>query len=423
MLRTTKKEWSWIFYDWANSAFAIVMLTAILPLFFKDMATHAGIDGSTSTAFWGYANSIGTFFVAILAPILGTIADYQGFKKRFFIFFFVLGVFFTTAVAFIPMGQWYIVLLFYIFSLIGFSGANVFYDGFLTDVTENKRMDKISAMGFAYGYIGSTIPFILGIVIVFFSDNLGISTTFAYRFAFLITALWWGLFTIPMLKNVNQVHYIPREKNSLKKSIARLTFTIKNIKKHKAIFVFLLAYFFYNDGVGTIIRMAAVFGADVGVGSIDLLVILLATQFAAFPFALLYGKLATMYSGKTMLLVAVSIYVVICVYAYQIDSTLDFWILAMMVSSSQGGIQALSRSYFGRLIPKNRSSEFFGIYNIFGRFSSILGPTLVGIISQTTGNTRYGVFSVIVFFLIGGFLLLKVPNNVQSMDDEAAPVS
>ncbi|MBN4056663.1 MFS transporter, partial [bacterium AH-315-K05] len=394
---------------------------AILPLFFKDMATHSGIDGATSTAFWGYANSIGTFFVAIMAPILGTVADYQGFKKRFFIFFFVLGVFFTSVMALVPMGQWYIVLLFYIFSIIGFSGANIFYDGFLIDVTDNKRMDKISTMGFAYGYIGSTIPFILSIVIVLFRDNLGITTVFAYRFAFLITALWWGLFTIPMLKNVNQVYYIKREDNSLKKSFVRLTSTIKNIRKHKAIFLFLLAYFFYNDGVGTIIRMAAVFGADVGVDSMDLLLILLMTQFVAFPFALLYGKLATKYSGKTMLLVAVSIYIFICIYAYQIDSTLDFWILAMMVASSQGGIQALSRSYFGKLIPKNRSSEFFGIYNIFGRFSSILGPTLVGVISQVTGNTRYGVFSVIIFFLIGGFLLLKVPNNVKSMDDEASP--
>ncbi|WP_069650982.1 MFS transporter [Caloranaerobacter ferrireducens] len=412
-MKTTKKEWSWILYDWANSAFAIVMLTAILPLFFKDMTSYLGIADSDSTAFWGYANSIGTFLIAILAPFLGTIADYQGFKKRFFIFFFSLGVFFTGIMATVPMGQWKIVIVFYILSLIGFSGANVFYDSFLTDVTDDKRMDKISSMGYAYGYIGSTIPFIIGIAIVFFSRNLGISTTFAYRLSFVITALWWGLFTIPMLKNVKQVYYIERENNSIKNSFKRLMSTLKNIKEYKAIFIFLLAYFFYNDGVGTIIRMASVFGRDVGVAPMDLLVILLVTQFVAFPFALLYGKLSSIYSGKTMILVAVSIYIFICIYAYQIDSTLDFWILAMLVASSQGGIQALSRSYFGKLIPKNNSSEFFGIYNIFGRFSSILGPTLVGIIAQVTGNTRYGVFSVVIFFLIGAFLLLKVPNQVK----------
>lgn len=413
MARLKKLEKSWVMYDWANSAYSIAITTALLPLFFKMMTKSAGIEASDSTAYWGYINSAGSIVIAILAPILGTIADYKDYKKRFFTFFFTIGVFFTASLAIVPDGNWKLLLVFYILTALGFSGANIFYDAFLVDVTENKNMDSVSSKGFAYGYIGSTIPFIIGIAIVYFYEKLGITEVMAYQLAFVITALWWGLFTIPFLKQVKQRYYIARERNPIGNSLRRIYKTFKNIRKYKQAFMFLIAYFFYIDGVDTIIKMAGTYGDDMGIEAVDLLIILLATQFVAFPFALLYGKLSERFTGKKMLYVAISIYIFICIYAYQMDTVLEFWILAMLVASSQGGIQALSRSYFGKLIPKENSNEFFGFYNIFGKFAAILGPVLLGVITQITGHSKYGVLSISGLFIIGLLVLIKVPNPAK----------
>ena len=413
MARLKKLEKSWVMYDWANSAYSIAITTALLPLFFKMMTKSAGIEASDSTAYWGYINSAGSIVIAILAPILGTIADYKDYKKRFFTFFFTIGVFFTASLAIVPDGNWKLLLVFYILTALGFSGANIFYDAFLVDVTENKNMDSVSSKGFAYGYIGSTIPFIIGIAIVYFYEKLGITEVMAYQLAFVITALWWGLFTIPFLKQVKQRYYIARERNPIGNSLRRIYKTFKNIRKYKQAFMFLIAYFFYIDGVDTIIKMAGTYGDDMGIEAVDLLIILLATQFVAFPFALLYGKLSKRFTGKKMLYVSISIYIFICIYAYQMDTVLEFWILAMLVASSQGGIQALSRSYFGKLIPKENSNEFFGFYNIFGKFAAILGPVLLGVITQITGHSKYGVLSISGLFIIGLLVLIKVPNPAK----------
>ncbi|MBB2479005.1 MFS transporter [Bacillus sp. APMAM] len=413
MKRFTKEENSWVFYDWANSAYSIIISTAVFPLFYKAAATKAGISAANSTAYLGYTVAIATFILAILGPVLGTIADYQGFKKRFFTFFFTIGVSFTALLAFIPSDQWLLLLIAYTIAAVGASGANVFYDAFIVDVTTEKRMNQVSARGFGFGYIGSTIPFIISIAIIILAQKeiLPISVTLASKIAFLITAIWWASFSIPMFRNVFQRYYIEREPNPVVNSFRRLGKTIKEIRKYRSLFLFLLAYFFYIDGVGTVITMSTAYGTDLGISSQSLLIILFVTQVVAAPFAILYGKMAEKFSGKTMLFVGIIVYMIVCTYAYFLKTTLDFWILAMLVASSQGGIQALSRSYFAKLVPKQNANEFFGFYNIFGNFASIMGPLLVGITAQITGKSNSGVFSLILLFIIGAIILIKVPNE------------
>lgn len=415
MFKLSKTETSWALYDWGNSAYTLTVTSTILPLYFKSVFANAGGDASLSTAYWGYANSIATLVLALLAPILGTLADYKGYKKKFFSLFFVLGVIFTALLATVPDTYWPLLLVFYILTAIGFSGSNIFYDAFLVDVTTEKRMDRVSSLGYALGYIGSTIPFIFCMAIVILAQfgKIPLSVAGASKLSFVITAIWWGVFTIPMLKRVNQEYGIEVEPNPVQNSFKRLSKTLKNIRSHKTVFLFLLAYFFYIDGVDTIIKMATSYGADLGISTTNLLIILLATQFVAFPFAILYGWLAGKFRGKTMLYVGIFVYTLICIYAYFLDSTLDFWILAMLVGTSQGGLQALSRSYFGKLVPKENANEFFGFYNIFGKFAAIMGPFLVGIVTQLTGRTNNGVFSIILLFIIGGIILMKVPQQAD----------
>jgi UMF1 family MFS transporter len=417
----TKQEKSWVFYDWANSAYSILITTAVFPLYFKAAAENAGLAGSTSTAYWGYANSFATLLISICAPILGTIGDFRGFKKRLFTFFVTLGIVFTALLAVVPNDQWLILLFCYIITVIGFGGANIFYDAFLVDITTEDRMNKISSRGFAMGYIGSTIPFILGIALILLSQQgiLPFSVTVASQIAFAITALWWGIFTIPMLKNIQQVYFVERVPNPISSSFKKVFQTLKRIKAYRPLFLFLIAYFFYIDGVHTIITMSTAYGSDLGITSTNLLIILFATQVVAAPFALLYGKLADKFTGKRMLLVGILIYIIICIYAYYLKTTLDFWILAMLVGSSQGGIQALSRSYFAKLVPKENANEFFGFYNIFYKFASILGPFLVGFTAQMTGNTNSGVFSLIILFVLGGVVLLRVPETTGKMKENS----
>ncbi|XXM74609.1 MFS transporter [Lysinibacillus sphaericus] len=422
MKRFSKEENSWIFYDWANSAYSIIISTAVFPLFYKAAATNAGVSPSDSTAYLGYTVAIATFILAMLSPILGTIADYQGYKKKFFTFFFALGVIFTAALAFIPSDQWLLLLIFYTVAAIGSAGSNVFYDAFLTDVTTEERMNKVSSRGFGLGYIGSTIPFIISIAIIVLSQNgiIPLSTTFASKIAFVITAVWWGLFSIPLIKNVHQRYFIKREQKPVVNSFRRLGKTLKEIRQYRALFLFLLAYFFYIDGVGTIITMSTAYGTDLGITATNLLIILFVTQVVAGPFAILYGRLAERFTGKKMLYVGICVYIIVCIYAYFLETTLDFWILAMLVASSQGGIQALSRAYFAKLIPKKNSNEFFGFYNIFGKFASILGPLLVGITAQVTGDSSSGVFSLVILFIIGLTVLAFVPEPKAGELDKKA---
>ncbi len=415
-----KRQWSWILYDLGNSAYSITITSAILPIFFKSLAGAAGIAANRSTAYWGYSVSIATLLIAVLAPMLGTISDYRGYKKRFFLFFALTGIIFTGALATIGQGQWLRCLVIYIFTVIGFAGSNVFYNAFLVDVAGKKKMDWISSWGFASGYIGSVIPFTISILIIQYPSIIGVDTMGATRIAFIITALWWAAFTIPMLLNVRQQFFIEPEPQPIRKSFIRLAKTFKNIFQYREIFLFLVAYFFYIDGVDTVINMATVYGTDLGISASNLMIILLATQVVAFPFTLIYGRLARRFSARVLILAAILVYIFIVIFAFFVTTTLQFWILAMLVATSQGGIQALSRSYFGRIIPRKNSGEFFGFYNIIGRFAAILGPFLVGIVSQVSGSSKYGVLSIVILFIAGFILLFRLGDGQKDKPGHAA---
>lgn len=411
----SKQEFSWTMYDWGNSAYSMTITSTLLPIFFKLVYKNSGGADAMSTAYWGYANSIGTLIVALLAPILGTLADYKGYKKKFFSVFLILGVAFTALLAVVPNDFWMLLLAFYLLNSIGFSGSLIFYDAFLVDVTTKKRMDKVSAWGFGLGYIGSTIPFIVCMALVILSQNQTIALPLAgaFKISFVITAIWWAVFTIPLLRHVKQTSGIEPESKPIQNSFKRIAKTFREVSKHRTLFIFLLAYFFYIDGVNTIITMATSYGTDLHISSTTLIVVLLVTQFVAFPFSILYGKLSDIFRGKIMLYVGVITYIGITIYAYFIKTSLDFWILAMLVGTAQGGIQALSRSYFGKLVPRENSNEFFGFYNIFGKFAAIMGPFLVGFVTMLTQDSRKGILSVIILFVIGMVILIKVPNEIN----------
>lgn len=424
MAKFTKPEKGWALYDWGNSAYSIIITTAVFPLFYKAAATDAGVELADSTAYLSYTIAIFTFILAMLGPLLGTIADYEGMKKKFFTVFFLLGTISTAMLAFVPEGQWLWLLICYVFAALGATGANLFYDAFIVDITTEKRMNRVSAFGYGLGYIGSTIPFALAILIILLAQNevLPLSVTNASRLAFLITAAWWIVFSIPLFRHVKQKHFIKREASPVVQSFRRLNKTIREIRQYRALFLFLIAYFFYIDGVGTIISLSTAYGTDLGLSATSLLIVLFATQVVAAPFAILYGKLSDRFTGKKMLYVGICVYIVVCVYAVFIETIVDFWILAMLVATSQGGIQALSRSYFGKLVPKQNANEFFGFYNIFGKFAAITGPLLVGVTSQLTGNSSLGVLSLVVLFIIGLTVLVFVPEPTphEPVDEVAA---
>jgi len=418
-LKMTKEEVSWILYDVGNSAFVLVMVTALMPIFFKDVAA-AGMNGAESTAKWGFANSAASFLLAVLAPILGAMADNEGIKKRFFIFFLFLGLCFTLLMLLVDNGQWLLCLFLFVFARVGWAGANIFYDAFLVDVTSRDRMDMISSRGYGYGYIGSVIPFLLIIGLILgggIETGLPVGTS---RAAFFIVTLWWLLFSLPAVKNLRQRHYLPTGRPLVSGSLMRLLNTLMEIRQHKQVFVFLAAYFFYIDGVGTIISMSTAYGRDLGFGVTMLIILLLFIQLVAFPFALLFGRLAGIFSTKRMLLAGIGVYCLATFLAWYLPvidephlKNMTFWTIGFLIASSMGGIQALSRSYFGKLIPAEKSAEFFGFYNVFGKFAAISGPLLMGLVGRISGETRWGVLSLLVLFVVGGLLLGGVKDSTE----------
>lgn len=411
MERLTKKEKSWILYDCANSAYSIAITTALFPVYFGMVKTGNSMD-------LGYFNSAASLLVAILSPILGTIADYRDVKKRFFTFFSLLGIVMTGALAVVPSSQWFVLAIIYMLTAVGFSGANIFYDAFLVDITVDENMDVVSTKGFAYGYIASVIPFFISMGVIFV---LGLDKLIGYQLGFVITALWWGLLTIPMYKNVKQVHYIEPEPKPVVNSFKRIGKTLMNIKQYKTVFIFIIAYFMYIDGVDTIIKMAVPYSQQtLGLGANDtfmLLGILLVIQIIAFPCALLYGVLAKRFSAKTMIIFAMCTYIFSIGFAFFMTQLWHIFVLGALIGSAQGGIQALSRSYFARIIPKNQANEFFGFYNVFGKFAAIIGPFLMSLTTTITGMARYSILSIAPLFIIGLLIFSFLPSELSVIEE------
>lgn len=414
-----KEEISWILYDVANSAFVLIIVTMIMPIFFKEYAA-AGLSGSESTALWGYANSAAALVIALASPIMGTLADYEGNKMKMFFPFFVTGIISTLLLVFVGQGGWISCLIIFMAAKIAWSGTLVFYDAFLVDITDEHNMDKVSSRGYGWGYIGSVIPFVIVILLILSAKDTPGQYTY-FKIGFVITALWWMVFSIPMIKNVKQKYFIPHDLSPVKNSFRRMISGIKEIKKFKQIYLFLIAYFFYIDGVDTIISMAVAYGIDAGLGTVLLIGAILMIQVLAFPFSIVYGKLSEIFSAGKMIQTGIIVYVIITVISFFLpviesenSKKIVFYLLSFLVATSMGGIQALSRSYFGKIIPPERSAEFFGLYNIFGKFAAIMGPFLMGAATDISGNSRYGILCIILLFAAGWILFRKAERvNMQ----------
>ncbi len=436
----TKEEKSWMMYDWANSAHSVIVVT-LLPIFFSSVA---GFMRNTTSAMsiWGYVTSIAMLISALLAPVLGALGDFEGMRKKLFFLFLSVGVLACAGLAVTPLTGFAentgvaeavgtAVLILYVISQIGFSGSALYYDSFLPDVTTEERMDSVSTMGYGLGYIGgSTIPLLIFLVM----NAVGVPMLYCLSFIFGFTALWWAGFSWPLLKNVEQKSGQPRVKGAVRETLRGLWATLKDLARHKAVFVFMIAYFFYIDGVGTIIHMSTSYGSQLGLGNTEMMLALLVVQILGLPFCLLYIKLADKFGARAMVGVGICVYMGVCVFGFFVRETWQFWVLAIMVATSQGGIQALSRSMFGKMLPdKARSGEYFGFFDIFGKFSSVMGPALMGMVTQLvtvlllnrqglTAETApaavlaaaqqeaspWGVLSVLLIFLVGAALYFGV---------------
>ena len=404
--KLTRREKQWIVYDVGNSAF-VLLSTAVVPIYANSLLEAAGQDNIVST--WGYAQTIASLVIALLMPVLGSIADVQGMKIRFFLGFFLTGVVMCLGMS-LPLG-WLAFLIVYVLATIGLNGSLTFYDSMLIDTTSNNRMDKVSSHGYAWGYVGSTVPFIVCIAVIFGGPALlGLDTATCTRVSFLITAVWWVAFTIPLLRSYRQIHYrttADHTAEAVRGTFRELAGTFGKIARDKSLLLFMIAFFFYIDAVNTVISMSTSYGTQLGIDSTQLVVALLVTQFVAFPCAILYGRLAGRFGAKTMIVIAVIAYLGIVMFAaFFLKSAVEFWILAILVGMFQGGIQALSRSYYGKIIPKDHANEYYGFYDIFGKTASVLGTFLVATTTAVTGNASVGVLSIAVLLVAALALLL-----------------
>lgn len=403
-MKLNGKEKRWILYDVGNSAFVLLVAT-IIPIYFNYLAGKAGLSDVDYLAYWGYAASICTVIVAILGPVLGTIADTKGYKKPIFMISILIG---TIACSLLGlMVQWMAFLIVFLIAKVGFSVSLIFYDSMLSDITDEERMDYVSSQGYAWGYIGSCVLFVLCLVIVLGSDPLGIRMETAMGIAFVLVAVWWLLMSLPLLKNYEQKYYVEKKPHAIAQSFKRLGETFKNMKEEKQVFMFLLAFFFYIDGVYTIIDMATAYGSALGLDSTGLLLALLVTQIVAFPCAIIFGNLSYRIRTEKLIIVCIVAYLGIAIFAVFLKTQLQFWILAILVGMFQGGIQALSRSYFTKIIPEEHSGEYFGLMDICGKGASFVGTTIVSIVSQLTGNISMGVGMIAILFCIGIVIFLK----------------
>jgi UMF1 family MFS transporter len=405
---------SWMMYDWANSAFATTIMAAVLPEFYSSVAGST-LDPTIATSYWGYSNTIAMLTIAITAPILGAIGDHSAAKKRFLFGFAFIGILATGLLIGIGSGMWFYASLLYIFGRIGFGGANIFYDSLLPHVARPDEIDRVSADGYAYGYLGGGILLAINFLMIQKGSFFGIpNMEWGARISFLTVAIWWAIFSIPIFKNVSEPRAIISKDESSKPVVAgyqRLKRTFGEIRKFKELVKFLVAFWLYNDGIGTIIIMAAIFGAEVGIGGIHLRGAILMVQFLGFPFTLLFGRLPRRIGTKNSILLALGVYTIIAFLGYFMTTPLHFWLLAFLVSMVQGGTQALSRSMFGSMSPPSKSAEFFGFYNVSSKFAGIAGPLLLGIVGQLTGTSRISILAIVIFFFVGGLVLATVDHS------------
>lgn len=399
-----KTERSWILYDVGNSAY-ILLVTTILPIYFKRLATNGGISSTNYMAYWGYAASISTIIVALSGPILGTLSDRKGWKKPLFLGSVILGG--LSCLILGLTSSWMVFLVLYVVSKIGYSVSLIFYDSMLTDITTPDRMDLISSKGFAWGYIGSCLPFLLGLGLILGHESIGMSFQLAVLLTFLLNAVWWLLFTLPILFRYQQLHFITKDAYVFGSGFRQLGKTLKEMGGNPKLLLFLIAFFFYIDGVYTIIDMATAYGEALGLNTQGLLLALLLTQIIAFPAALMFGKLVRRFATETLITICIVAYLCISLFAIQLDSQAEFWFLAICIGLFQGGIQALSRSYFAKLIPAGKSGEYFGILDICGKGASFLGTTLVSFLTQLTGSTGKGV-SIISLLMLAGLIFFRL---------------
>jgi UMF1 family MFS transporter len=405
---------AWCMYDWANSAFATTIMAAVLPTFYSAVA-GGNLPGNTATVYWGYTSSISLLINAVLGPILGAIADHLGAKKRFLALFAALGIFFTSLLVLVGQDQWLLASGLYILGYIGFGGANVFYDSLLPHVAKREDIDCVSTKGYALGYLGGGILLAINIAMILFWDKLGLSSQeMASRLSFLSVGVWWAVFSIPILRTVPEPRVQTKEVaglSLLQVAFRRLSNTFRDIRQYRELTKFIIAFWLYNDGIGTIMKMATIYGAEIGIGQTDLIGALLLTQFVGIPFSLLFGRMARWLGTKRSIYLALGVYTLISIAGYFMSTAWHFWVLAAMVGLVQGGSQALSRSLFGVMVPKPKSAEFFGFYDVSSKFAGIAGPAIFALVGQLTGTSRLSIVSLVIFFIVGGLLLTQVNDE------------
>ena len=407
--KTTSLEKKWIMYDIGNSAFTLLVST-IMPIYFNFLADSAHISETNYLAFWGYATSIATIITAILGPILGTASDFKGWKKKLFMVALLIGALGCILLGFTSSWLWFLCL--FVIAKSAYSLSLVFYDSMLIDITTPERMDNVSAKGYAWGYIGSCIPFIASLALVLFYEQLSLTMETAMSICFILIALWWLLLSVPLILGYYQTYYLEKESHYVQASFLRLKNIFVDLKKNPKVLFFLIAFFFYIDGVYTIIDMATAYGTALGLDTTGLLLALLLTQIVAFPAALIFGKLSSSIENTKLIKICIFAYFLIALYGITLQQQYQFWILAVGVGIFQGAIQSLSRSYYAKIIPANRSGEYFGLYDICGKGASFMGTTLVSLISQVTGMMNIGVGSLAIMFFIG-FVFFKKTEKLH----------
>lgn len=411
---------SWAFYDWANSAFATTVMAGFFPAFFQRYWS-LGVDPTVSTSRLGLANGIAGFVVALLAPVLGAIADRGGVRRRFLIAWSLLGIVGTALLFFVEQGAWELAVGLFIIGSIGFAGANVFYDALLLDVAAEHELDRVSAFGYSLGYLGGGLLFAVNVVMTVKPEWFGLpDIAAAIRVSFLMVAIWWAVFLLPLALNVRETppaSPLPFVA-AARAGVTELFATLRQITQYREIGLFLLAYWLYIDAVNTIIKMAVDYGVALGLPTSSLLAALLLTQFVAFPAALAFGWIGDRIGAKRGILIGIAVYSVATVYAFFLDSVVEFFGLAVVIGLVQGGVQSLSRSMFGRLVPPGKGGEFFGFYNMMGKFATVVGPLLVAVVALTTGSSRASIASLVVLFVAGGLLLTLVREPASAPDPD-----